>query len=384
MQMPMAEPWKIAAYFDPFHLTRQFEILSGVSRYARAKGTLSLGPRPFHSIHILQKGLQSWSGDGVIGFFYEKDVVEETLARGIAVVNLTECLAPFPVPVVVSDSNQIGQIAAKHLFERGYRRFGFIGDAGLIYSQQRREGFVDTLRKARVPANLISTADLSHRDHLTGDWLQNYLGDIDSPIGILASDDDVGTCVLTAAQAIGLRVPQDVAIIGINDLDLICDSAAVPLTSIAPAYLKIGMEAARMMDELLQGKPVQSTVIRLPVAGLVERMSTRFLAFDDPLVERALGYMHANLNQTFNVETVVKHCGKSRRTLEMRFIESVGHSIHDEINRLRIERAKQLLTDTDWTIARIAEECGFSDTKRLLAVFSRSEGKTLRQFRQDE
>jgi LacI family transcriptional regulator len=379
----MAEPWKIAAYFDPFHLTRQFEILSGVCRYGRSNGTLSLGPRPFHSIHILQDRLQSWTGDGVIGFFYEKDLVEQTVARGIAVVNLTECLAPFPVPVVVSDSHQIGQIAAKHLFERGYRRFGFIGDPGLIYSDQRRDGFVDTLRKARVPTSLISTQNPDSRDHLTGDWLKHFLGEDQSPIGILASDDDAASCVLTAAQAIGLRVPQDVAIVGTNDLDLICDSAVVPLTSIAPAYLKIGMEAARLMDELLQGKPVQSTIIRLPVAGLVERMSTRFLAFDDPLVESALGYMHANLSQPFNVETVVKHCGKSRRTLEMRFIESVGHSIHDEISRLRIERAKQLLTDTDWTIARVAEECGFTDTKRLLAVFSRSEGKTPRQFRQD-
>jgi LacI family transcriptional regulator len=377
----MSSPRTIAAYFDPFHLTRQFEILSGVSRYARSTGAFTLGPRPFHSIHVLKAGLDAWTGDGVIGFFYDRTVVESLLARGIKVVNLTECLAPLAVPVVVSDSRQMGEVAAGHLLERGYRRFGFIGDVGLIYSSQRLLGFVDALRKSHVPDAKIWTQEVIARDSITPGWFKDHYLPGDGPIGIMAVDDDVATLVLTAAQSNGFRVPQDVAIVGVNDLDLICDSATVPLSSIAPTYLKIGMEAARLMDELLQGKPVHSTVVRVPVAGLVERMSTRFLAFDDPLVERALGYMHANLNQPFNVETVVSHCGKSRRTLEMRFIEAVGHSIHDEISRLRIERARQLLVDTDWTIARVAEECGFSDTKRLLAVFSRSQGMTPSEYR---
>ncbi len=378
----MTAPKSIAAYFDPAHLTRQFEILSGVSRYARSKGTLSLGPRPFRAMHVLDGDLLNWRGDGVIGFFYKPEVLKAVLENGLKVVNLTECLTSIPVPVVVSDSKQIGQVAAAHFLERGYRRFAYLGDQGLIYSDQRRDGFVQELRKRHVDRSVIFTEDIPDRDALTPEWFAQRFPSLESPIGILAADDDYASLVLIAANAMGLRVPQDVAIIGVNDMDLICDSATVPLTSVAPSYMKIGLEAARLMDELLQGKPLENTVVRVPVAGLVERMSTRFLAFDDALVERALSYMHANTNQPYNVQKVVQHCGKSRRTLEMRFIKAVGHSMHEEINRLRVERAKQLLLDTDWTIGRVAEECGFSDTKRLLEVFLRVEGITPKAYRQ--
>lgn len=380
----MSAPWTIAAYFDPYHLTRQFEVLAGVNRYARAKGTLSLGPRPFRSLHVLEKDVDAWQGDGIIGYFYNADLFHRLRARGVAVVNLTECLSPIPMPVAVSDSEMIGQLAAQHLLERGYRRFAYIGDNGLIYSEQRCAGFVKTLRAHGIGKSQYWTTDLQSRDNLSPQWLREHCGTPESPVGILAADDDLASSTLIAAQANGLRVPQDLAIVGINDMDLICDSALVPLTSIAPAYHKIGMEAARLMDEMLQGKPVDNTVIRVPPAGLVERMSTRFMAFDDPLVERALVYMHANVNQVYNVENLVQHCGKSRRTLEMRFSNAVGHSIHEEISRIRLERARQLLTDTDWTISRVAEECGFSDTKRMKEVFVRMIGKTPKEFRNPE
>jgi LacI family transcriptional regulator len=198
---------------------------------------------------------------------------------------------------------------------------------------------------------------------------------------VFVVDDNLAVRTLIAAQARQLRVPQDLALIGVNDLDLICSTASVPLTSIVPAYVQIGIEAARLLDHRLRGIELQTPIVRVPPIGVSPRMSTQFLAFDDPLVERAIAYMHANLGQPYNVQSVVDHCGKSRRTLEMRFNQAVGHSIHDEINRLRIDRAKQLLSETDWSVGRIAEECGFADGKRLIEVFTRLSGNTPGTFR---
>jgi LacI family transcriptional regulator len=380
----MASPKKIAAYFDPFSFTRQFEILAGISRYTRSQPTVSLGPHPLRSVHLRASDVQNWTGDGIIGFFYDPELAAFLIQRGIAVVNLTEHLTPThpSIPAVSSDGQRIGQMAAAHLMERGYRRFGYVGDRGLIYSNQRRDGFLEALRSAGVYQSLLWAADPPDRDEISPTWWTEHCSPSENPIGILAADDELAANVLIAVQALGLRVPQDVAIIGVNDMDLICDAAAIPLTSIAPAYLKIGLEAARLLDNVLHNRPLDKTVVRVPPAGLTARMSTRFLAFNDPLVERALIFMHANINRPYNVQDIVRQIGKSRRTLENRFSRAVGRSVLDEIIRLRLERAKQLLTFTDWTLGRIAEECGFHNTKRLHETLLRIEGRTPKSFRE--
>jgi LacI family transcriptional regulator len=377
----MAAAKKIAAYLDPIHLTRQFEILNGISDYARARGTLSLGPRPATSLLYTEFQVRNWSGDGIIGVFYDAPLVDSLQQRGIVVLNLTEQLSPRVMPVVVTDNWIVGQLAAAHLLERGYRRFGYIGEHLAHFSRQRQEGFERELKKNGINASAFWNADLPHRDALSPEWLMIQIGELIGPIGILALDDDAASSTVIAAQANGLRVPQDLAVVGVNDLELVCYSAPVALSSIAPAYLKIGLEAARLLDRLLQGQAAADTIIRVPPAGLVERLSTRFLAFEDPLVERALAYMHANVNQRYNVDDLVRHCGKSRRTLELRFTQHIGHSVLEEINRLRVQRARQLLTDTEWTIARVAEECGFGDSKLMIRVFQRVLGKTPRAVR---
>jgi LacI family transcriptional regulator len=378
----MAAPKKIATFLNAFRNTGEFEILSGIHRYVRMKGTLSLGPHPLQVVFYQQQDLDAWSGDGVVGFFYDREMVDALHARGIRVVNLTEHLAPMPIPVVVSDNHQIGRLAALHLLERGYRRFGYIGLTGMLFSLQRWEAFTTVLHEKGLKDAVITLFDVGDRNRFPADWFVHLRGKGDAPMGILAADDDIAIKTVIAAQEAGVRIPQDVAIVGVNDMDLICETAAVPLSSVAPAYVRIGFEAAQLLDALLNGEPVESKVIRVPPLGLVPRMSTRFFAFEDALVEQALIYMHANVSHPFNVADVVNHCGKSRRTLELRFTAAVGLSLHDEINRLKIERAKQLLTDTDWSISRVAEQCGFTDSKRLNEAFLRTVGTSPTAFRE--
>jgi LacI family transcriptional regulator len=377
----MAVQKKIAAFLDPIHFTRQFEILTGIIQYTRSHESLTLGPRPLTSLHFHPDQVRKWTGDGIIGVFYHHDMVDFLESRGAVVVNITEQLPPRKLPVVVTENWEVGRLAASHLRERGFRRFGYIGEAAALFSKQRREGFLNELQRSGMGKSSFHEVDLPDRDQLSPEWFKRQFGNFIGPLGILALDDDVASSTIFAALACGYRVPQDVAVVGINDLELICYSSPVSITSIAPAYLKIGLAAAKLLDEILQGKTSADTIIRVPPVGLVERMSTRFLAFDDPLVECALAYMHANASKRYNVDDLVRHCGKSRRTLELRFARTIGHSVLEEINRLRVERARQLLSETDWTIARIAEESGFGDSKLMVRVFHRLAGKTPKEFR---
>src|SRR5271170_3610209 len=176
MHMPAAK--QIAAYFDPFSFTRQFEILTGISRYTRSNPTLTLGSRPLRSVHLRATDVQAWDGDGIIGFFYDADLAASLIKRGIAVVNLTEHLTPtsLTVPAVSSDGRHIGQLAAEHLMERGYRRFGYVGDRGLIYSNQRRDGFIEALQNRSVERSLIWADDPPDRDEVSPTWWANNCG----------------------------------------------------------------------------------------------------------------------------------------------------------------------------------------------------------------
>jgi LacI family transcriptional regulator len=384
MSLNESKPRKICTFLPSYRITREYEVLTGLYRYVRTTDTLTLGSHPGLAIHVEMDSLLKWSGDGVIGFFFRPERVTELLARGIQVVNLTESLAPLdlPVPVVVSDNEMIGRLVAAHLLERGFRRFAFIG-VDELFSRRRLKGFEDALREKGISESSIIKPTLEKYRGLSAQSLAAQCEGIERPFAVFAADDDLAARTLSAALEIGIRVPKEMGIIGVNDLELICDAAAVPLTSVAHAHSKIGFEAGRLIDQLLQGQPVDRKIFRIPPLGVVPRVSTRTFAFDDPLVEEAMIFIYANIGRPFKVGDVVKHCGKSRKSLEVKFANAVGSTMHDEIIRLRIDRAKQLLAGTYWTVGRIAEECGFGDSRTLKQAFVRIEGSTPESYRNE-
>jgi LacI family transcriptional regulator len=209
------------------------------------------------------------------------------------------------------------------------------------------------------------------------DWLRK----LPKPIGILACNDTRARHISEACHLLGLRVPDDVAIIGVDDDPVACHLASVPITTVVPAFHEVGYAAARLLERILDGhRPPRSPTV-IPPKQLIVRRSTDVLAVDDLVLRRALAFVREHACDSIHVNDVVLAAGQSRRQLERRFRDKLGWTIHDEIRRIRLARGKQLLAETDRTVLDIALTVGYSDPKRFTIEFRQAHKQTPSAYR---
>jgi LacI family transcriptional regulator len=291
------------------------------------------------------------------------------------------------VPLVDVDHEAVGQMAAQYFLDRGYRHFGFFGSEWAHYSKLREAAFRLRLAEAghtvsacyieyllRVPAIL----EWKRAAHRVREWLEK----LSKPVGILTANDIPARELAGACLRFGLRVPDDVALLGVDNDDLECGFSWPPLSSVATPARRIGYEAAKLLDELMAGKSPPREPILLPPIAVVTRQSTDTLAIDDPAVVAALRFIRAQATGTIRVDDVVQHAVQGRRMLEYKFRDFVGHTILEEIRRVRIERVKELLRDTDLSMPAIARRSGFITPERMSVVFRELTGLTPSGYRQ--
>jgi LacI family transcriptional regulator len=221
------------------------------------------------------------------------------------------------------------------------------------------------------------------------DWEQEqrillaWLKSLPKPVGLMACNDICGREVLQACAAAGLRVPDDVAVVGVDNDELMCELSSPPLSSIALDVEKAGYEAARLLDSLMSGHLAEERVVQVEPVYVVTRQSSEIMAPDDPCVATALQYIKTHAGQPIGVSHVVEQTNASRRTLERRFSRALGRSISSEITQRRLERAKRLLLETDLPSYRVAAAAGFGTIKTFNRVFRRALGVSPRRFRQN-
>ncbi len=358
--------------------------LQGIADYARRAGPWNLTRMP--EIQSTSLGwLRHWHGDGAIVLVTTPE--DAQIARGLPfpVVNMAGHLAHPGVPTVMVDHKAIGRVAAEHLLERRFRHFGYYGTSGKWYSNQRRAGFVETVRQARGSCAVLQAANLpGARTRWTDqqEELERWLSALPTPVGIMASNDPRAGMVLDACLALGRRVPEEVAIVGVDNDPVACEYCAVPLSSVARKDREVGERAAALLDDLMRGERAPAKAILLPPAGVVLRSSTDTLAIDDPHVAAAHGYIQAHLSEPFGVERVLEASQLSRRRLEQRFRECLGKTPYAFISEQRVEHAKRLLAQrASLRLTRIAVACGFSDLRHFRLVFRRLAGTTPAQYR---
>jgi LacI family transcriptional regulator len=200
--------------------------------------------------------------------------------------------------------------------------------------------------------------------------MAKWLRTLPRPVGLLAGNDLRAREVLDACQLAKLHSPEDVAVLGVNDDEIICEMANPPLSSVMHNGRRIGYEAAAMLHRLMQGKKVLTDVVVDPL-GVKSRQSTDLLAIDDPEVAAAVRFIRENACKGIRVDDVLDHVPLSRRSLEKRFRQSLGRLPHAEIRRVQIERVKELLVSSDYKLERIAEITGFSTAQYLAGLFHR-------------
>ena len=225
------------------------------------------------------------------------------------------------------------------------------------------------------------TAKYEEEGMKDGEWVGRWLLGLPKPIGLMACNDMRGQQVLNACRAVGVLVPDDVAVIGVDNEEVLCDLSDPPLSSVVPNTEKVGYEAAALLDEMMNGKKPLPHRYFVQPKGVVVRRSTEVLAIEDRQIAVAARFIREHTCDGIDVSDVVRLVGCSRSTLERRYEKVTGHSPKHDILRFRLNRAKQLLAETDFSLAYIAEKIGFAHSEYFNRIFKKKIGMTPAQFR---
>jgi LacI family transcriptional regulator len=356
------------------------EILKGIARFlgTHARWSVFLDERELNA--PAPDWLLDWQGDGVICRSTTPALAESLRARGIPVVDLNDRYGDLGLHRIASDMAAIGRLAAQTLLGQGYESLAYCGFEGEAWCDARLAG----VRSVVTPHAVFRTPWKDLREHawqaerdLVGAWLQT----LPRPIGIVACNDVRGHHVLDACRTLNIGVPEEAAVIGVDNAETFCTLCDPPLTSVVPDAERIGYEAAALLQRLMRGQRVSEGTVLFPPRGVVSRQSTDSVAILDPVVARAVRYIRENAHHPISIEDVLARSGVSRSTLERRFRRALGRSPYDEIGRIRLKRVKSLLSETDWPLTRIAEETGFDHPEYLMVQFKRETGLTPTQWR---
>jgi LacI family transcriptional regulator len=312
-------------------------------------------------------------------------MLRAVLATGMPTVDLRGVVPGLGIPFIGVDNKAVAEMAADHLLERGLRHFGFCGLPAGMHPQmdERREYFVARMGGSghEVHVYAAQAGRLTAWDQ-EQDRLAAWVTGLPKPCGIMTCHDDRGLQVLDACQFAGLPVPDEVAILSVDDDELLCGMFTPQLTSIDVNPERIGYRAAELLDRMMQGEAPPSEPLLLPPRCVVLRQSTDTLAVEDEEVAMALRHIRSHACEGIRVEDLLAKVFLSRSALERRFRSLVGRSPKAEITRVQLERAKQLLSESHLTIDLVAARSGFRDARYLCDVFARKLGMTPGQYRE--
>jgi LacI family transcriptional regulator len=276
-------------------------------------------------------------------------------------------------------------MAARHLVARGFRHFGHLSFSRQPTNRVERRAFEATLKEAGLPCSSLAVpsgyADRASNWGVFNARLDEWIDTWQLPIGVGVTYDLLCRYLACACDRRGVRVPHDAALVGNHNEPLICSLPEPSLTSIELGYERIGCRAAELLDHMMDGAPAPAEPVLLEPTALLPRQSTDALAVEDPLVAQALRFVAEHGHERVRVGDVAAALHATRRTLERRFRAVLGRSIGEEIARLRVERAKRLLTESKASIKRLAPKAGFRDGTQMCTVFKRVEGITPSEFR---
>ncbi|MEI8340616.1 MAG: XylR family transcriptional regulator [Verrucomicrobiota bacterium] len=332
-----------------------------------------------------------WRGDGIISFIgYRNDLADFILSSGLPAVEISFLRPDLPLPKVGGNNRQIGQLAAQHFLERRFRHFAWAPFMDNSANEERRHAFEETISTHGFSCHVLPPMDVVKNTSNHRDWaeyrkrLVKELKRLPKPLAIFCHSDYVAFDVVNACADIGLPVPEAVAVMGVDNDILFCESAAVPLSSVCHDIEGMAYRAAALLDRLMAGGKAPKKNLSLPPRGVVTRRSTDILAVENLEVSRALRFISDEFhNPLLSVSSVVNATKLSRRSIEMGFRTELNRSINDEILRVRLEQVRTRLSTTTLPVSEIAHATGFSSPNYLYRIFRETIGMTPKDYRQN-
>ena len=369
-------PAKTIAVFLSWHEPR---ILKGIARFARERNWVILfdnaQPKSWSTIPKKVDGLLCLIGPDRAAARY---LLNLKLPM-VALCNSDEGLLGEQLRIL-QDDTACGQMAAEHLLSLGFENFLTVGKKNRTFFRDRILGFTETIgQRAKVIEQAWIGESLAQKS-LRGP-IEAAIRKLPKPLAIFSPSDVTCVHVMQCALELGLKVPEDIAILSTNNDELICDFSPVPLSSIRLNFTQMGFEAAALLDRVMRGQGPKKNIPPISPVGVVSRQSTQIMLVPDELVSKALRYIRDHLSRPLPIEEISEHVGVSHATLGRLFRKHLQRSIKDEISSGRLEKAREMLSIGNLPIHKVAAACGFSTPNYFNHVFQRAHGVTPRKFR---
>ncbi len=360
-------------------------LISGIAKYAHLQEQWVFyrpldyrEPTPEQGLVDILRELKP---DGI--FMREPKQMDQIIKMGIPTVSF-----PYTVEFVQGIANvaanhiAIGKMAAQHFLDRGFQCFAYCGFDDWWWSRKRREGFCAAVDEAGYEAAIYELPPKAHRTwdkelYAIAKWLRT----LTLPVGLMACNDDRAELIVEACRAVGLGVPDQVAIVGVDNDPLICELCGPPLSSVSLGIEKAGYEIAALLDQMIRGKTVNTRTIFIEPTHVVTRQSSDTLAVGDEDVASAIHFIRQQGRKNIIAKDVADHGLLSRRALEKRFRRILGKSIHEEIRQVRVELVVRMLMDRQISISKIAEVLSFPSVSHLSRYFRKEKGISPLQYR---
>jgi LacI family transcriptional regulator len=360
--------------------------LQGIADYLETYGPWSLCLDHHASGSYTTDWLRHWNGDGILGFVSARVLAGQLRRSRISAVEVSGSRLDLQIPQVINDEPLIGSIAAEHLQERRFRHFAFFGYSNTAWSDRRLLGFRDSNAKRGFSTETFLCAhDITSLNgwEQTEQEVTHWLEKLPKPIGLMASSDRLALRILDACHRARLAVPEEIAVIGVDNDEETCRLATPPLSSVMDDPRRIGREAARLLGQLMASNRDSQDMppVLVPPLGIATRRSTDTTAIDDPLIARSMRLIREHACEGLTVKELLPEVRMSHTTFYERFHTSLGIAPHQAILRVRLERVKNLLKQTDLSLEQIAERTGFSHPEYMQVAFKREVGATPGRYR---
>ena len=365
-------------------------LLSGVAQFVREHHEWSVQSEEWRWTDPTPAWFKNWQGDGAIAWVETPELAGILQGLGVPAVDVRGSVPDCGLPLIATQNETVASLVADHLVQRGFRHYAFCGFVGANYSDQRSRLFQECVARAGFDCAIYNppetsrdaqVIELEKRGLLFQDHLARWLKSLPKPVGIMACNDIRGHQVMNACRRLNLAVPDEVAVVGVDNDEIFCELSDPPLTSVALDTQRIGYEAAALLERLMAGGKSPEAPTLVPPLGIVTRRSSDVLAMTDRHLAAGARFLREHLFESVTTNDMARAAGVSRRVFERRFVAQIGRSPKAEVLRLRLERVKDLLVNTDWNLAQIAERTGFKYSEYLHTVFSQKIGLTPGRFR---
>jgi LacI family transcriptional regulator len=363
-------------------------LLRGITQYSKLNGPwlFFIGPEFYvKGIEHSYKWMNNLGADGVIAPLWDDDIIKKIDSLGLPAIICGVEKPSLRACRVVTDDVAVGRMAAGYFLERGFQRFAFCGFNDAIWSLRRSESFSKSVRDVGFEAHIYRRCEKAERrsSEVERRFIAEWLKSLPKPIAIMACNDDRGQDVLAACRLAMLEVPNEVAVLGVDDDDLVCNLSYPQLSSVAVNTERAGYEAARILDKLMRGQQIEDDekAVHISPLHVVTRQSTDIMAVEDQLVADAVHFIRMHSRKIIQVGDVAEAIGLSRRALEQHFKKALRHSVHDEIKYARVGQMTDLLINTNLTMSQISRFLGYPNASNISRYFKKIKGISPMDYR---